>query len=226
MPATVESINSQSFRDFEHIVVDGASKDNTLEIARRNPDARILSEPDGGLYDAMNKGLGLARGKYVLFLNAGDSFHSADTLAQYALRAKAGDDIIYGDTVIVDSERHIICKRHLTAPVTLTRDSFSKGMLICHQAFMVRRELAPLYDLQYRFSADYDWTVKCIDNADPGRCTNLNIIAIDYLSDGMTDKNKLASLKERYRIMSRHYGSIRTLFNHIGFIFRAISRKL
>lgn len=223
--ATLESVASQTFGDYEHIIVDGASTDGTLEIARSFEHTRILSEKDSGLYDAMNKGLDMATGKYVLFLNAGDTFHAETTLAKYAEKAMRGDDIIYGDTVIVDSNRHIIKARHLTAPVRLTFESFSKGMLICHQAFMVRRELAPKYDLQYRFSADYDWTVKCIAASNSERCTNLGLIAIDYLNDGLTDKNKIASLKERYRIMSRHYGGFRTFMNHIGFFFRAIGRR-
>ena len=226
LPVSLESVASQSFRDFEHIIIDGASVDNTVAIARSYEGTRILSEKDNGLYDAMNKGLRLARGRYVLYLNAGDTFHSTDTLAKYAERAKRGDDIIYGDTVIVDSDRHIIGRRHLTAPLSLTFESFSKGMLVCHQAFMVRRDLAPEYDTAYRFSADYDWTVKCIASSDPRKCTNLSIIAIDYLSEGLTDKNKLASLRERYRIMARHYGKAKTFFNHIGFIFRALKRKL
>lgn len=223
---TLLSVASQTFRDYEHIIIDGASSDDTLAIARRFADVRILSEKDHGLYDAMNKGIDLARGRYLLFLNAGDTFHSDKVMEAYARRALQGDDIIYGDTVIVGPDRHIIGKRHLTAPVSLTFESFAKGMLICHQAFMVRKEIAPKYDMQYRFSADYDWTVKCIANSDPRKCTNLNLIAIDYLSDGLTDRNKMKSLRERYRIMATHYGGIRTFVNHIGFLFRALLRKL
>ena len=221
---TMISVASQTFRDFEHIIVDGASTDDTLSKARKFPGVRILSEKDSGLYDAMNKGLDLARGEYVLFLNAGDTFHSDKVLEAYAERASRHDDIIYADTVIVDSDRHIIGKRHLTAPVTLDSKSFSKGMLICHQAFMVRRELAPKFDLKYRFSSDYDWTVRCIFDSDPRKCTNLNLIAIDYLHNGMTEKNKVKSLLERYRIMSRHYGRARTFWNHLTFLVRALKR--
>lgn len=222
---TLESVASQDYRNIEHILIDGASTDNTLSIARNFPEVRILSEKDNGLYDAMNKGLQLARGEYVLFLNAGDTFHSEKVLSAYASRALRGDHIIFGDTVIVDEDRHIVGKRHLTAPITLTKNSFSKGMLICHQAFMVRRDLAPEFDLTYRFSSDYDWTLRCIDNSDPRKCTNLSMITIDYLKDGLTDKNKIKSLRERYRIMRRHFGASRTIFNHIGFIFRALGRK-
>lgn len=222
---TLESVASQGFRNFEHILIDGASTDGTLDIARKFNELRILSEKDNGLYDAMNKGIDMARGDYLLFLNAGDTFHSNNELYEYAKRAERGDDIIFGDTILVDKERRIIGRRHHSAPILLTFQSFSKGMLICHQAFMVRKQIAPYYDLQYRFSADYDWTIKCISAANPQRCTNLNRITIDYLEGGLTKKNKIKSLRERYKIMNRHYGYMRTFMNHIYFIFRAISKK-
>ncbi|MDE6297409.1 MAG: glycosyltransferase, partial [Muribaculaceae bacterium] len=100
LPATIESVLKQSCTDFEHLIIDGASTDKTLEIARKNPDARIISEKDNGLYDAMNKGIKHAHGKYLLFLNAGDSFRNSDSLAEYASAAEKDYDIIYGDTMI------------------------------------------------------------------------------------------------------------------------------
>ncbi|MDE7414551.1 MAG: glycosyltransferase [Muribaculaceae bacterium] len=218
LPVTIRSVMEQDYSDFEHLIIDGASTDDTLEIARSNPGARILSEKDAGLYDAMNKGLRMARGKYVLFLNAGDSFRTKDTLSNFAREAEKDKDIIYADTMVVDSNGKDIAPRHHTAPDLLTFESFSKGMLVCHQAFMVKKEIAPEYDLSYRFSADYDWTVKCIKNTTPERCVNLNYYAINYLSDGLTDKNKMKSLRERYRIMSRHYGYYPTLLHHIKLV--------
>lgn len=228
LPPTMESVAAQTCREFEHIIIDGASKDSTLQVARelaRHP-LRILSEPDKGLYDAMNKGLRMAQGDYVLFLNAGDAFHDNKVLSEYAEAAKRNADIIYADTVIVGADRKFISKRHLSAPELLTFQSFSKGMLVCHQAFMVKRSLAPLYDTSYRFSADYDWTVKCLRKSKPGKCINLHRVAIDYLSDGMTDNNKIKSLRERFDIMCRHYGTAATLAKHISFIGRAMKRKL
>lgn len=221
---TLESLNRQTFRNFEHLVIDGASSDNTLSIVKEMcPDSIVISEPDKGLYDAMNKGLRAAKGEYVLFLNAGDSLHSPDILRRYA--DQRGANIIYGDTIIVDSERNFIKPRHLSAPQKLTFKSFSKGMLVCHQAFMVRRSITPEYDLQYRFSADYEWTLKCLRSSDLTHNVNIKAIAIDYLSDGLTDKNHKASLIERYRIMCRYYGTVPTMLRHIGFAVRSILRK-
>ena len=223
---TMKSVREQTEKDFEHLIIDGASKDNTLEIARKyaSPSLKILSEPDKGLYDAMNKGLHMAKGKYVLFLNAGDAFHSKDILKKYAEAARKNPKIIYADTVIVDKDRKIMGPRHLSAPDILTFESFAKGMLVCHQAFMVRRDIAPDYNLSYRFSADYDWTLGCLLATNPTECENLDTVAIDYLADGTTDKNKLASLKERFRIMAARFGLPRTIKNHIGFLFRALKR--
>lgn len=227
LPLTMQSVGEQTFGDFEHLIVDGASGDETILIARRmgRPGVRISSEPDEGLYDAMNKGLRMARGAYVIFLNAGDRFHSPDTLAAYAeaIRSSA-PDIIYGDTDIVDASGRRLGPRHLQAPAILTAESFSHGMLICHQAFMVRRAIAPRYDTAYRFSADYDWTIRCIKASRPGSCVNLNRVTIDYLADGLTDNNKKASLKERFRIMAEHYGTAKALARHIGFIPRMLRR--
>lgn len=235
---TLQSLNSQTFRNFEHLVIDGASKDDTVSIVRGMcPDSIIRSEPDRGLYDAMNKGLRAAKGKYLLFLNAGDALHTPDTLRHYADAARLNGkkplnadenadsrqlyaDIIYGDTIVVDSGRNFVKPRHLSVPERLTFRSFANGMLVCHQAFMVRRDLAPEYDLQYRFSADYEWTLSCLKAADPDHNVNLHTVTIDYLSDGMTDKNHSASLKERYRIMCRYYGTIPTLLRHIRFLLR------
>ncbi len=235
---TLQSLNSQTFRNFEHLVIDGASKDDTVSIVRGMcPDSIILSEPDRGLYDAMNKGLRAAKGKYLLFLNAGDALHTPDTLRHYADAARLNGknplnadenadsrqlyaDIIYGDTIVVDSGRNFVKPRHLSVPDRLTFRSFANGMLVCHQAFMVRSDLAPEYDLQYRFSADYEWTLRCLKATDPDHNVNLHTVTIDYLSDGMTDKNHSASLKERYRIMCRYYGTIPTLLRHIRFLLR------
>ena len=222
LPATMRSVAEQSFTDFEHLIIDGASKDNTLEVAKSlgTEMMTIYSEPDKGLYDAMNKGLAKARGEYLIFLNAGDAFHAADTLQKMATASKSNPDIIYGDTDLVDAQRRFVAKRHLSAPKQLTFDSFKRGMLVCHQAFVVRRELAPSYNLQYRFSADYEWCLRCLRKSRQGKCVNLDCVVIDYLTDGLTDKNHKASLMERYRIMSDYYGNVRTLLVHLSFIPR------
>lgn len=224
---TIQSVISQTYRHVEYILIDGASKDGTLSIIDRYKDriTKIISEPDKGLYDAMNKGIAQATGDYLCFLNAGDSFHEDDTLQQivHTITGNELPDVLYGETALVNSERHFLRMRRLSTPEVLTWKSFKQGMLVCHQAFFAKTSLAQPYDLQYRFSADFDWCIRVMKKARTLHNTHLTII--DYLDEGMTTQNRKASLKERFRIMARHYGMISTAAHHAWFVLRAILKK-
>lgn len=224
---TIQSVISQTYRHVEYILIDGASKDGTLSIIERYKDriTKIISEPDKGLYDAMNKGIAQATGDYLCFLNAGDSFHEDDTLQQivHTITGNELPDVLYGETALVNSERHFLRMRRLSTPEVLTWKSFKQGMLVCHQAFFAKTSLAEPYDLQYRFSADFDWCIRVMKKARTLHNTHLTII--DYLDEGMTTQNRKASLKERFRIMARHYGMISTAAHHAWFVLRAILKK-
>ena len=220
LPPTLRSVEQQSYTNYEYIVVDGASTDATLALVEASSlDARVLSEPDKGLYDAMNKGVKMAVGEYLIFLNAGDAFHAPDTLQRVAdIIGADRPGVVYGETAIVDAERNFIMMRRLRAPETLTWRSFAQGMLVCHQAFIARRDIAPLYDLQYRYSADVDWCIRCMKQT--RELLNTHLTLIDYLNEGETTRHHRASLKERYAVMCHHYGTLPTMLRHIGFAFR------
>lgn len=224
---TLRSIKEQSYTNYEYIVMDGASKDNTLELVHEAGimGTRIFSERDNGLYDAMNKSIDCARGRYLIFLNAGDAFASGDVLARLADKATGNPGVIYGQTQLVNAERKVVGKRHLTAPAVLTADSFKQGMLVCHQAFVARRDLAPHYDLGYRFSADYDWCIRVLKQSQHNAYVGDEPI-IDFLTDGLTDKHHRDSLKERYRIMCAYYGKWSTMWRHIAFVPRYVANKV
>lgn len=225
---TIASIDAQTFKDFEHIIIDGASTDATPEVLKlsERPYRTYISEPDNGIYDAMNKGLGHSSGKYLIFLNAGDTFHNTDTLQLFAdnIIDYGEPGIVYGQTVLVDRSSKILGPRHLEAPEDLTYHSFSAGMLVCHQAMAVMRRFAPLYDTRYRFSADYDWVIKCLQHSRHN--VSVGAVVCNYLSEGVTTANHRASLIERFRIMSHYYGLVPTVFRHIGFLLRDLRRKL
>lgn len=225
---TIQSVIAQTYHHVEYIIVDGASKDRTLSIINRYRDriTTVVSEPDKGLYDAMNKGLRLATGDYVCFLNAGDSFHEDDTLQQmvHTLRELTElPDVLYGETALVDAEGHFVRMRRLQAPEHLTWYSFRQGMLVCHQAFFAKRTLAEPYDLRYRFSADFDWCIRIMKKSKVLHNTHLTLI--DYLEEGMTTRNHKASLHERFRIMAKHYGWLSTVAHHAWFVVRAMIKK-
>lgn len=226
---TLQSVAQQTHPDVEHLIIDGASTDRTLEIARQYPHAIVFSEPDKGLYDAMNKGLQRATGDYLCFLNAGDKLHSKETLAHIVASISDGSPIgvLYGDTNIVDAQGQFIRNRRLTPPKHLTWRSFKEGMLVCHQAFYINRQIALPYDTNYRFSADFDWCIRCMKEGEKRGMKNLYIHepVADYLAEGMTTANHQASLKERFKIMAKHYGLLPTIGQHIWFIFRVLVKK-
>ncbi len=223
---TFRSVIDQTFADYEYIVVDGASKDGTVEFLRSQEDrlALLVSEPDKGLYDAMNKGMHRARGEYLIFLNAGDTFHTKNTLADIAASiGNSRPDIIYGETALVNDKREFLRMRRLKAPEKLNWKSFRMGMLVCHQAFIAKRALAPDYDLTYRFSSDYDWCIRCMKKA--ATLWNTHLTLIDYLNEGVTTRNHKASLKERYNIMVKYYGRIPVILLHVWFALRFYAAK-
>lgn len=239
---TLDSVLEQTHSHLEHLIIDGASKDRTVEMAQHYKtksdeedhchDVIICSEPDGGLYDAMNKAIAKATGDYVLFLNAGDVFPSPDTLEMVAESVGDGEAlpaVLYGDTDIVNEEGRFLRHRRLAAPKRLTWRSFMKGMLVCHQAFYARTDLAKQtpYNLDYRYSADVDWCIRIMEHAEREHLQLLRLpeVVADYLDGGMTNKNHRASLFERFRIMRRHYGLFTTLAMHAWFIARAVLKK-
>ena len=246
---TMQSVLAQTCTDYEYIIVDGASKDKTVDIIQTlEPqfEGRLSwkSEPDKGLYDAMNKGLQRATGNYLCFLNAGDVLHSHETIThivEVAVQASLlspqrggshpnvgkGIAVIYGDTHIVDGEGHFLRNRRLTPPEHLTWRSFKEGMLVCHQAFYINRQIAQPYDLTYKFSADFDWCIRCMKEGEQRGMVNyyLHEPLADYLAEGMTTANHKASLKERFRIMAKHYGLATTILQHIWFTLRVLVKR-
>ena len=233
---TLDSVLSQSYPYVEHLIIDGASKDGTLALAEQyreestekaaSHEVVIQSEPDHGIYDAMNKGLQKATGDFVLFLNAGDTLPATDTLELVMDKAGDGVGVLYGHTDVVDGEGNFLYHRRLQPPERLSWRSFRQGMLVCHQAFYARTEIAREipYDLQYRFSADVDWCIRVMKEAERRRLqlVNLHTVVANYLEEGATTKNHKASLRERYLVMQRHYGVVQTFLLHCWFVVRAV----
>lgn len=224
---TIQSVIGQTYHNVEYIIIDGGSNDATLRIIEKyRPYIHtVVSEPDKGIYDAMNKGLALSSGDYVCFLNAGDSLHEEDTLTGMvrSIQSKELPDVVYGETALVDEKRHFVRMRRLSAPEKLNWKSFKQGMLVCHQAFFAKRTLAEPYDLKYRFSSDFNWCIRTMKRAKV--LHNTHLILIDYLEEGTTTANRKASLKERFHIMVEHYGWTSTLFHHLWFVLRLLTKQ-
>ncbi len=137
LETTLKSVAAQDYQHIEHLIVDGCSTDNTLSIIRLHMEQnthlqcphhiRLQSEPDEGLYDAMNKAIALAQGDYIVFLNAGDSLHSTQTISHIVDCIEKNTQpngvrpaIVYGETDLVDEQGHFLRHRRLTTPKHLT----------------------------------------------------------------------------------------------------------
>ncbi len=239
---TLDSVRAQTWGDLEHLIIDGASRDDTVAMAKaycrecRDDDdgheIAVVSEPDRGLYDAMNKGIARATGDYIVFLNAGDTLPDTDTLETVASYVADGEPlpaVLYGDTDIVDADGHFLRHRRLSPPDRLTWRSFRHGMLVCHQAFYARTDIArdTPYDLHYRYSADVDWCIRIMREGTRRHLALRRVphVVAHFLDGGMTTANHRASLGERFRIMARHYGLVTTLVMHAWFAIRKHLQK-
>ena len=218
---TLDSVRSQQYPHIEHLIIDGASKDDTVKIAeeykKTSPhEVRIQSEADKGLYDAMNKGLQKATGDYIVFLNAG-------------AKAESRPAVIYGDTATTDAEGNFLRLRRHRPPKTLTWRSFKKGMLVCHQAFYVRLDIAREfpYNLKYRHSADVDWCIRIMKEAERRglALVNAHVIVANFEEGGDTTQHHRDSLMERFNVMAEHYGYIQTILLHGWFVVRAVFKR-
>jgi len=225
---TILSVISQTYTHIEYIIIDGASTDGTINtiLHYKSSLSYWISEHDDGLYDAMNKGLRAATGDYVWFLNAGDVLKHHEIVAELSEIAMCNElpDILYGETDLMDWKGHVFAKRRLKTPQILTWKNFRMGMLVCHQAFIVKRSRAPKYDLRYRFSADFDWCIRCLKESKTVVHTQLRLV--NYLSEGITTANRIKSLKERFMIMCKYYGIFAATFLHGWFAIRYFWAKL
>ncbi len=224
---TLDSVHAQGHRDqFEYIIVDGNSRDQTMSLIQNasiKPDV-LISENDKGIYDAMNKGLAKATGEYVMFMNAGDEFASDDTLKTILNHLSKNPHILYSDANFVDLKRNFMGKRSEATPhqlpQNLTWKDFKFGMLICHQSFICKKSIAPFFSLEYQLSSDIDWEIQCLKAAN--KISYMPEPICNYLMGGASVKNLKKSWLERFQVLSKHFGLVQTIMNHITIIFRGI----
>jgi glycosyltransferase involved in cell wall biosynthesis len=222
---TRDSVRQQSCRDFEWIIIDGDSTDGTREFLEKiAPETdHVVSEPDSGIYDAMNKGLQIATGERVWFMNAGDTFYDSKSLAAVAAIPDTVD-IGFGEVIMMDGDWNELGPRSAVTPhqlpMNLAREQFRRGMVVSHQAFIPLRRICPPYRAdRYRFSADLDWMLGIL--AMPRSSRQLNPLAmVQY--DGATRRNWKRSQWERFQILYGHFGAGPALANHVHIALRRI----
>lgn len=210
---TIQSVINQGYKNIEYIVVDGGSTDMTLNIINKYAEKidYWLSEPDKGIYDAMNKGIELAAGELIGLLNA-DDYYEPDAIDAVVEKFKSnpGKQILYGNTYVLQEDLNLRYKAYAHTKCWL-------GMGMCHPAMFVQKEIYKTigtYDLAYRISADFDFMVRAIFQNVP--FVPVDKFLVNYRTSGFSAVNFLSTLKEN-RIILRKYFRVFSL-NHFAYL--------
>lgn len=203
---TIASVVRQNFEDFEYLIVDGGSKDESVEIARsyeaefarRNIPYRITSEQDKGIYDALNKGTDLAEGQWLICMNAGDRFYGENVLSRVFEENTESVDVLYGDTVVKDGKYY---QKRVASPA----ETIYRMMPFCHQSVLVRTELMKKYrfDMTYRIAADYDLFLRLYQ--DGRKFCHVDTIVSVYDMSGVSETN-LDAVAREYDLLRENHG--------------------
>jgi glycosyltransferase involved in cell wall biosynthesis len=228
LEVTMQSVFDQDYPYIEYIVVDGGSTDGSVLLIQKYEQqiSRWISEPDRGLYDAMNKGMDMATGDFIWFMNAGDALPEKDTVSQLMALCQADTDVLYGEVMLVNEGREPIGTRSdcttQRLPESLCWQSLRYGMVVCHQGFIPRKNKAPKYRMN-NLSADIQWVIECLKKS--RRTTHSHLILANYLMGGLSKNRHQQSLKDRYRILQQQYGYFPNLLAHAWILIRALYAK-
>lgn len=202
---TLDSVLAQNFTDYEYIIKDGGSKDNTVEIVNsyipkfqeKGISIKLVSEPDKGIYDAMNTAVSLSSGTWINFMNAGDCFYSATVLSDiFSDKSYLTSAILYGDCAEYEYGRFYLFPKNI--------DNITSAMPFSHQTVFARRELLLRLPLrcEYRYSADYDFLLTAHDRE--LTFTDVNCIVCITNKDGVSSVNYHEMLTESALILKNH----------------------
>ncbi len=195
---TIASVASQDFALHEYVVVDGASTDASVDVIGRHSGSidRWVSERDAGIYDAMNKGVSLARGEWVLFLNSGDTFAGNNVLSAVMAAVKPGDDILYGNALV----RYPAGATRIATAFGL--ENLAYGMICSHQALFARRELLAADPFTVgKIRSDYEFLVRC--RAKNRTFHRVPILIAEVEAGGLSDRRRMVALRETAALLYR-----------------------
>lgn len=207
---TVHSIQNQSYKNFEHIIIDAQSTDDTLAFIKSLSfkNLKYLSEEDDGIYDGMNKGMELARGDYMLFLNAADTFANENILEDVAKSIEYRQPkIIYGGVNIYSENGKFIT--HLN-PFEFSKENLNKygSRVVCHQSIFVHTSIKKKYSEKYKFKGELDWYYNLDKKVNKKNITVVDYAISNYFLGGIGDKKFWNNFFERIKVTKAHNKTI------------------
>lgn len=194
---TMDSVVSQTYKDIEYIIVDGASQDKTLlyiqKYQQKYPFMKIVSEPDSGIYAAMNKGIQMATGEYILFLNSGDRFYNETVLEKASRQLRA--NIVYGD-VVREFETEAIHESYRGKWYIFWL--LLQGRMMSHQCIFTKTEVMKRYgfDETYRICADYDFVVRAMKHKESFQHINMVVSIVENVMGVSSNQENLDKMRE------------------------------
>jgi glycosyltransferase involved in cell wall biosynthesis len=229
---TILSVKNQTYPYIEYIIVDGKSTDGSMDIVKKYaalmPNLKYISEKDQGIYDAMNKGQKMATCDFIWYMNAGDEIYSPETVENLIKKITPATDVIFGETMLIDENRQPIGTMSELSTRKLPKKAFRyteylKGMLVVHQSFLARRTHCNPFIVD-NLCADFDWCIELVKSARD--MAPANQILSKYLTGGVSKQRHNRSLRDRYWVMQRHFGHIRTIITHVRIVFRSIWHRI
>lgn len=206
----LESVHNQTYKNIEHIIVDGASKDGTVDLIKEYSDkgwVKYISEPDTGIYDAMNKGIKLARGKYIAFLNSDDYYHDKTGVASSVNALEESNADFSYAPVIVRFKDGTLFSEHPQCNPKISNVFFT--MPFCHQTMFTKREVMireNMFDANYKSAADYDFVIRlCLKRY---KSVFVNNTFVTYQFEGVSSTAQENSLNETADIYFRQYSKL------------------
>lgn len=206
---TVTSVKAQTFSDYEYLIVDGGSTDGSAEWLDTQEGIKWISEPDKGIYDAMNKGVQMAAGEWIIFMNAGDTFYTPEVLQQVVPFLKDPHGLVYGD-ISKERKGHEVIKR-------AEKPHNAHRMICCHQALFTRTTLLKdtPFDTSYRLSADFKFFKQMYLRAVPMR--HISVVIARFDTRGESNTHRTEGLRENIRIIQE---TDTRSWERFGFILR------
>jgi len=219
---TIQSVLDQTYSPIEYIIVDGDSTDNSLEIINKYDKyiSKWISEPDHGIYDAMNKGISLSTGAWINFMNAGDQFVSSKTIEDIYTFNVNEYDVLYGDCVILYDafEKR---KRRNAQPL----NKLWKGMVFSHQSMFIKANLQKniLFNINNKIGADFELIYKLFHHKYLFHYVRLPVSVIR--SGGISDKNRLECAKTNFKTVIKYHNDSTTILYYVYFALEQIIKQ-